>query len=91
MISPASSGISQPPITTTFQPGGGNNNVGTTDQVPREDTPQPKNAAAAESQTSQEQHLDRPREDNNVQDDNPENVVDARSETPRGSVVDFSV
>ncbi len=85
----ANIGVTQSPVTNTFQPGVGNSNdrVGTAEQKPKTNQVEPRQAPTAESQRSEEKSL--AREDTQTSSNN---AADQRGQdTPRGSIVDIEV
>lgn len=85
--------VSAPPISTTFQPGSTNARIGTGEQEPRTNQPQPREAAAAESQRQEDRSLAARDEQRAVareasaSDSQPRDNGSAE----RGSVVDIEV
>ena len=91
MVNPVSGNFTAP-LSTTFQPGGGNTQAGTTEQRPEDNRPQPAQAAAAGAQQSNQS--------NNAPQESPPQPLDVANEShaqeapppqdsPRGSLVDI--
>lgn len=92
--------VAQPQISNTFQPGGGNTQVGTAEQQPRPEQAQPARAPVAESQRADEQRLVRARQDDEKQRQQiAQSRAGSSAETPseeqsagnRGQILDLSV
>jgi len=97
MIGQANAGFTQPPIGNTYQPGGGNSQVGTAEQQPKENTIQPERSALANTQRQEDSISRRDEGDTPIrvanEDRGVNNPVDTRSDdnAARGSVVDIEV
>lgn len=82
-------GVMAPPAANTFQPGSQNDRVGTSEQQPRAEQTQPRQAASAESRRGEDRMRDQSNDRMMTRVDSA--PAESRADAVRGSVLDIEV